>query len=76
MALVVLVRGRRRPLYQTLMEERARFYHSELVLWIWTWCALGRTRGDSPKVCGFGKPGPSLRLTVVAPNPWTTSVFA
>ena len=25
-----------------------RLYHSGLASWIWTWCAQGNTRGDSP----------------------------
>ena len=32
-------------------------YHSGLASWIWTWCAQGRTRGDSPPDFGLGKPG-------------------
>ena len=47
-----------------------RLYHSGLVSCIWTWCALGRTRGDSPPACGIGKPGPSGRIAVVAFDPW------
>ena len=27
-------------------------YHSGLASWIWTWCARGRTRGDSPPAGG------------------------
>ena len=27
------------------------------VVWIWTWCARGRTRGDSPQSAGLGKLG-------------------
>ena len=27
------------------------------VVWIWTWCARGRTRGGSPQSAGLGKLG-------------------
>ena len=47
-----------------------RLYDSRLASWIWTWCALGRTRGESPPACGPGKPGPSGLIAVVALNLW------
>ena len=49
---------------------------------IWTWCELGKTRGDSPAVSRLEKPGPTCRISVVALEPCdnlgcrVTSMFA
>ena len=40
------------------------------VVWIWTWCARGRTRGDSPLSAGLGKLGVALWILVVALDLW------
>ena len=52
------------------MEELVRLYHSGLASWIWTWCAQGRTRGDSPPACGLGEPGVARWIFVVASDLW------
>ena len=40
------------------------------VVWIWTWCARGRTRGDSPQSAGLGKLGVARWIFVVALDLW------
>ena len=47
-----------------------QLYHSELASSIWTWCALGRTLGVPPPVCGLAKPELSSGSYVVPLDPW------
>ena len=52
MAFVVIGRGKDGLDARSLKDELVRLYHSGLASWIWTWCARGRTRGDSPPAGG------------------------
>ena len=52
MAFVVIGHGKDGLDARSLKEELVRLYHSGLASWIWTWCARGGTRGDSPPAGG------------------------